>query len=318
MENTSFSFGKRYNDYSSFIKRTFGKRVQKVSINTGFSCPNRDGTKGIGGCTYCNNNSFKPFYTKPNKSVSIQLEEGISFFAKKYKTQEYLAYFQSYTNTYTDLEVLREVYWEAVNYPGIIGLVVGTRPDCISEEILNILEDISKDYYVALEFGVETTLNKTLDSINRLHTYEETVAAYEMAKNRGLHLGAHMILGLPGETRADLLEHAVKISKLPIQTLKLHHLQIIKGTKMERQLKEDPGYFNLFDPDSYIDLVTDFVSLLRPDIIIERFIAEAPPKLLIAPQWNGLKNNEIVARIDKKLVQKETWQGEKFTANHIN
>jgi len=312
MDNTSFSVGKRYNDYSSFIKRTFGRRVQKVSINTGFSCPNRDGTKGIGGCTYCNNNSFKPFYTKPNKSVSVQLEEGISFFAKKYKTQEYLAYFQSYTNTYTDLDVLREVYWEAVNHPGVIGLVVGTRPDCISDEILGILEDISKDHYVSLEFGVETTLNRTLDSINRLHSYEETIAAYEMAKGRGLHLGAHMILGLPGESREELLEHAIKVSRLPIQTLKLHHLQIIKGTVMEQQLKLDPGHFELFDPESYIDLVTDFVSLLRPDIIIERFIAEAPPHLLIAPLWNGLKNNEIVSRIDKAMVKKDTWQGKEF------
>ena len=312
MNSSYFRNGKRYNDYSSFVKERFSERVQKVSINTGFSCPNRDGTKGLGGCTYCNNNSFKPFYTKPNKSVSQQLEEGIAFFAKKYKTQQYLAYFQSYTNTYTDLEVLREVYWEAVNYPGVIGLVVGTRPDCINEEILQLLEEISKTHYVALEFGVETTLNRTLASINRCHTYEETLLAYEQAAGRGLHLGAHMILGLPGESKEEMLQHAIEVSKLPIQTLKLHHLQIIKNTQMAKQLDETPEMFDLFQPEEYVDFVTEFVTLLRPDIILERFIAEAPPGLLIAPQWNGLKNFEIVNKIEKKLQETNSWQGKAY------
>lgn len=307
-----FNNGKRYNDYSSFIKQRFSQRVQKVSINTGFSCPNRDGTKGLGGCTYCNNNSFKPFYTKPNKSVSQQLEEGIAFFSKKYKTQQYLAYFQSYTNTYTDIDILREVYWEAVNYPGVIGLVVGTRPDCISDDILNLLEEISKTHYVALEFGVETTLNRTLASINRCHTYEETLLAYDEAAGRGLHLGAHMILGLPGESKEEMLQHAIEVSKLPIQTLKLHHLQIIKNTQMAKQLNDTPDMFDLFQPDEYVNFVTEFIALLRPDIILERFIAEAPPSLLIAPLWNGLKNYEIVSRIEKVLESRNTWQGKAY------
>jgi len=312
MKPPLFNNGKRYNDYSSFIKQRFSQRVQKVSINTGFSCPNRDGTKGLGGCTYCNNNSFKPFYTKPNKSVSQQLEEGIAFFSKKYKTQQYLAYFQSYTNTYTDLDILREVYWEAVNYPGVIGLVVGTRPDCISDDILNLLEEISKTHYVALEFGVETTLNRTLASINRCHTYEETLLAYDKAAGRGLHLGAHMILGLPGESKEEMLQHAIEVSKLPIQTLKLHHLQIIKNTQMAKQLNDTPDMFDLFQPDEYVDFVTEFIGLLRPDIILERFIAEAPPSLLIAPLWNGLKNYEIVSRIEKVLESRNTWQGKAY------
>jgi hypothetical protein len=312
MDAPIFNNGKRYNDYSSFIKSRFSQRVQKVSINTGFSCPNRDGSKGLGGCTYCNNNSFKPFYTKPNKSVSQQLEEGIAFFSKKYKTQQYLAYFQSYTNTYTDIDILRDVYWEAVNHPGVIGLVVGTRPDCISEEILNLLEEISKDHYVALEFGVESTLNRTLALINRCHTYEETKVAYEKAAGRGLHLGAHMILGLPGESREEMLRHAIELSKLPIQTLKLHHLQIIKNTRMAVQLKETPEMFQLFQPDEYVDFVTEFIALLRPDIILERFIAEAPTGLLVAPQWNGLKNFEVVSKIDKALMAKDTWQGKAY------
>jgi len=303
---------KRYNDYSTFIKNNFSERVQKISIDTGFTCPNRDGSKGIGGCTYCNNNSFSPNYTRQIKSITKQLEEGILFFSKKYKSQKYFAYFQSYTNTYTDFENLKELFTEAVSYPGVIGLVIGTRPDCINEDIIDFLSDLSKKYFISLEFGVESTLNKTLNLINRCHTFEETQQAYEMAKDRGLHLGAHMILGLPGETREDLLNHAKKLSKLPIETLKLHHLQIIKHTMMAKQFKETPALFNLFTAESYIDLVTDFITLLRPDIIIERFISESPKHLLVAPQWNGLKNFEIVSRIDKTLIKKNSWQGKYY------
>lgn len=303
---------KRYNDYSTFIKNNFSERVQKISIDTGFTCPNRDGSKGIGGCTYCNNNSFSPNYTRQIKSITKQLEEGILFFSKKYKSQKYFAYFQSYTNTYTDFENLKELFTEAVSYPGVIGLVIGTRPDCINEDIIDFLSDLSKKYFISLEFGVESTLNKTLNLINRCHTYEETQQAYEIAKDKGLHLGAHMILGLPGETREDLLNHAKKLSKLPIETLKLHHLQIIKHTMMAKQFKETPALFNLFTAESYIDLVTDFITLLRPDIIIERFISESPKHLLVAPQWNGLKNFEIVSRIDKTLIKKNTWQGKYY------
>jgi len=303
---------KRYNDYSTFIKNNFSERVQKISIDTGFTCPNRDGSKGIGGCTYCNNNSFSPNYTRQIKSITKQLEEGILFFSKKYKSQKYFAYFQSYTNTYTDFENLKELFTEAVSYPGVIGLVIGTRPDCINEDIIDFLSDLSKKYFISLEFGVESTLNKTLNLINRCHTYEETQQAYEIAKDKGLHLGAHMILGLPGETREDLLNHAKKLSKLPIETLKLHHLQIIKHTMMAKQFKETPALFNLFTAESYIDLVTDFITLLRPDIILERFISESPKHLLVAPQWNGLKNFEIVSRIDKTLIKKNSWQGKYY------
>ncbi|HEX5743427.1 MAG TPA: TIGR01212 family radical SAM protein, partial [Flavobacteriaceae bacterium] len=198
---------KRYNDYSSFLKNKFTERVQKISLDTGFTCPNRDGSKGVGGCTYCNNNSFNPDYCEPEKSIHQQLEEGVSFFASKYKAQQYLAYFQAYTNTYADLSLLRKMYTEAVEYPGVIGLVIGTRPDCINEEIVSILEEIAKTHYVSLEFGVESTLNRTLEIVNRCHTFEETKAAYELANNRGLHLGAHMILGLPGESREEMLNH---------------------------------------------------------------------------------------------------------------
>jgi len=306
--------GKRYQDYSTLIKATFGARVQKVSLDTGFTCPNRDGSKGFGGCTYCNNDTFNPDYCEPEKTIKQQLEEGIAFFGKKYKSQEYLAYFQAYTNTYADIELVKKLYLEALSVPHVIGLVIGTRPDCMSDDLIDFLSQLSKNYYVSLEFGVESTLNKTLKSINRCHTFEETIEAYKRCKNKGFNLGAHLILGLPGESKKDLLNHAKQVSKLPIKTLKLHHLQIVKQSVMGIQYKRNPTYFNLFTVDSYVDLVTDFIGLLHPDIVIERFTSEAPKDLLIAPNWGGLKNFEIVAKIDKKLIEKNTWQGKYYKA----
>lgn len=311
----NFSNNKRYNDYSSFIKQQFGERVQKVSLDTGFTCPNRDGTKGIGGCTYCNNNTFNPNYCKPTKSITQQLDEGIAFFAKKYDSQKYLAYFQAYTNTYADFDLVKQLYTEAIEHPEIIGLVIGTRPDCINDDIIDFLSDLAKDHFIALEFGVESTINRTLDLINRCHTFEETIEAYEMANNKGLHLGAHMIIGLPGETKEEILEHASRISELPIKTLKLHHLQVVKHTMMAIQLKNTPEMFNLFSAEEYVELITEFIARVRPDIIIERFISESPKHLLIAPQWDGLKNFEVVAKIDKKLVEKDLWQGKHYQVN---
>ncbi|KAB2859317.1 MAG: TIGR01212 family radical SAM protein [Flavobacteriales bacterium] len=303
---------KPYNDYSTFIKKKFGERVQKISLDTGFTCPNRDGTKGFGGCTYCNNNTFNPYYCKPSKSITQQLNEGIAFFSKKYKTQQYLAYFQAYTNTYADIELVKELYLEAINHPQIIGLVIGTRPDCINEELIHFLAELAKTNYIALEFGVESTLNRTLDFINRCHTFEETKAAYELAKNKNLHLGAHLIIGLPGESKEEMLNHAVELSKLPINTLKIHQLQVVKHTMMAQQLKTEPHLFNLFKLDDYIEFICDFVALLRPDIIIERFISESPAHLLIAPKWNGVKNFEIVSKIENRLKEKNLWQGKHY------
>jgi len=304
--------GNRYNDYSSFIKSKFNERVQKISLNTGFTCPNRDGTKGVGGCTYCNNNSFNPNYCKPSKSITQQLNEGILRFAAKYKTQQYLAYFQAYTNTYADIELVKELYTEAMNHPKVIGLVIGTRPDCINKELIDFIADIAKDFYVSLEFGVESTLNRTLEGINRCHTFEETVEAYELSKNKGIHLGAHLIIGLPGETKAEMLDHARKLSQLPINTLKIHQLQIIKYTKMAKQYKDEPSLFQLFTAEEYIEFITEFVALLRPDIIIERFISQSPMHLLMAPKW-GLKNFEIVPKIIKRLEEKDLWQGKNYS-----
>lgn len=303
---------KRYNDYSSYIKKHFSERVQKITLNTGFTCPNRDGSKGVGGCTYCNNNSFNPNFSKGRKSVTEQIEEGMNFFKHKNPGYKYLAYFQSYTNTYADIELIRSMYLEAVAHPNIVGLVIGTRPDCISEEIIAILSDIAQEYYVSLEFGIESTLDRTLSAVNRCHTFAETKKAYFMAADKGIHLGGHIILGLPGETRQDVLNHAKTLSELPIDTLKIHHLQIVKHTMMEKQYRDDPTFFDLFTMDEYIDLVCEFVAHLRPDIVIERFISESPGHLLVAPQWGRVKNFEIVERIRKNLTTKDLFQGKYY------
>ncbi len=304
--------GKRYLDYGSFIKLKFGERAQKISLDTGFSCPNRDGSKGYGGCTYCNNDTFNPDYCSPQKSIKQQLEEGIENFSKRGKNSKYLAYFQAYTNTYSKFETLKKLYEEALNVPKIVGLVIGTRPDCISDEIIKYLSELSKKHYISLEFGVESTNEKTLIEVNRCHTYEDTKETFEKCKNRGLHLGAHIILGLPGESEKGMMNHAIEISKLPINTLKIHQLQIVKYSAMNNQYKANPEKFKLFSIEEYIEFVSRFITFLRPDIIIERFVSETQNDLLIAPKW-GLKNFEMVAKIDKHLDSKNLWQGKEYS-----
>ncbi|WKK65371.1 TIGR01212 family radical SAM protein [Lutimonas zeaxanthinifaciens] len=303
---------KPYRDYGSFIRNKFGERVQKISINVGFSCPNRDGSKGTGGCTYCNNQSFKPDYCKPQNNIEEQLEKGIEFFNGKRKIKKFLAYFQAYTNTYAELDLIKELYLKALDHEGVIGLVIGTRPDCISEELIEFLSELSKEYFICLELGVESTLDRTLDEVNRCHTFAETRKAYAMASNKGIFLGAHLILGLPGESKSEMLQHAVELSKLPIDFLKIHQLQVVKHTLMAHQYKNHPEEFNLFNIQDYLNLVTEFLCLLRPDIVIERFISESPPDLLIAPKW-GLKNFEMVNLIEKKIKSENLWQGKFYT-----
>ena len=260
---------KRYNDFSSFIRRKFNTRVQKVSIDDGFTCPNKDGTKGVGGCTYCNNNTFNPDYCKPIKPIKQQINEGIEFFSKKYKTQKYLAYFQAFTNTYSPLADLKKMYEEALDHEDVIGLVVATRPDCIKNEVFDYLEELAAaGNFIKLEFGLESTKNETLESINRCQTHEEAIDAFKRAYGRGLHLGGHLILGLPGETKEDMMNHAKMVSQLPINTLKIHHLQIVKHTMMAVQFKKTPEMFTFMELDEYIDFVVDFVEKLKPEIII--------------------------------------------------
>ncbi len=299
---------KPYRDFAEFLSAKFPFKVQKISINAGFTCPNRDGSKGRGGCTYCNNQSFSPGYGKPTKTISEKLADGIDFFSHKYPEMKYLAYFQSYTNTYDSLASLTEKYEEALAYPGVVGLIVGTRPDCMPDELLDYFEALSKKTFVLLEYGVESTLNKTLERVNRQHTYEESVEMICKTAERKIPVGAHMILGLPGETEEDILHHADQLSELPLTSLKLHQLQIIRYTAMAREYKLLPESFNLFTLDEYIDLCVRFAERLHPDIYIERFTSQSPAKLLIAPDW-GLKNYEVREKIIKRFQERDSCQG---------
>lgn len=302
---------KTYNEFGDFLRTLFPVKVQKISLNAGFTCPNRDGTKGWGGCTYCNNQTFSPEYCHTEKSISQQLEEGIRFFARKYPKMKYLAYFQAYTNTYDELETLRLKYEEALKHPDVIGLIVGTRPDCMPEALLDYFTELSHSRFVLIEYGVESTLDRTLQRINRGHTEAESEAAIRRTAGRGIYTGAHLIMGLPGESREDILRHAGQLSRLPLTTLKLHQLQLIRHTRMAREYAEQPGSFHLYTADEYIDLVIDFLERLHPAIVVERFVSQSPKELLIAPDW-GLKNYEFTAKVIKRIAERQTWQGRLF------
>lgn len=302
----------RYNDFPTFLKRLFTGKVQKISINAGFTCPNRDGTVGYGGCTYCNNQTFNPEYCRTEKSVSVQLEEGKRFFAHKYPEMKYLAYFQAYTNTYGELEALKRKYEEALAVDDVVGLVIGTRPDCMPDALLDYLETLAQRTFVLVEYGIESTLDRTLRRINRGHTWQAAVDAVERTAARGLPVGGHVILGLPGESREDMLGQAADISRLPLDTLKLHQLQLIRGTRMAREYEERPEDFHLFnDVDEYIALVVDYIQRLRPDLVLERFVSQSPKELLLAPDW-GLKNYEFNHRLQKRMKEQDAWQGKLY------
>ncbi|GHT61664.1 TIGR01212 family radical SAM protein [Bacteroidia bacterium] len=302
-----------YRDFGDFLQKIFPFKVQKISINAGFTCPNRDGTKGWGGCTYCNNQTFSPQYAANEKTVSQQLEEGIRFFSHKYPQMKYLAYFQAYTNTYDALENLLAKYYEALDYPDVVGLIIGTRPDCMPDKLLAELQKISAKHFVLIEYGIESTSNETLKSINRGHTYEEAAETIQRTHERRIFCGAHLILGLPGENRKMILSHADKISSLPLTSLKLHQLQLIKHTRMAAQLKESPELFHLYEIDEYIDLCIDFLERLNPDFYIERFVSQSPKDLLAVPGW-GLKNYEFTAKLNKRISERGSFQGKTFNA----
>lgn len=298
----------RYNEYGPWLKAQLGMKVQKISLNAGFTCPNRDGSVGTGGCTYCNNQTFNPDYCSTSKSITQQLEEGKRFFSRKYPDMKYLAYFQAYTNTYGSLGSLMSKYEEALSVPDVVGIVIGTRPDCMPDVLLDYLEELNHRTFLIVEYGIESVYDSTLKRINRGHTHACTVDAINRTAARGIKVGAHVILGLPGETHDDMVNEASILSSLPISLLKLHQLQLIKGTKMAEEYETSPSDFHLFTPDEYIDLVIDFVERLRPDIILERFVSQSPSSLLAVPGW-GLKNYEFVDKVRQRLDQRQTMQG---------
>ncbi len=300
----------RFNSYATYMKRLFGGRVQKLSVDAGFTCPNRDGTKGFGGCTFCNNDAFSPSYCQPEKSIAIQLAEGIEFHRKRYRRANgYLAYFQAFSNTYAPVDKLEELYCEALSYDGIKGLVVGTRPDCMDDDKIELLRSLARKYTVFIEFGVESCNDNTLKNINRGHTFRESVRAIEQSTAAGLHTGAHFIFGLPGETREEMLASSRIISELSLDSVKFHQLQIIRGTLMEKQFLDNPGDFEIFGFEEYIDFFVAFIEQFNPSIVVERFTSEAPPHLVVAPHWGRKRNDEVMKIFVKRLQEKDTWQG---------
>lgn len=311
-ENISYPWGndRRFNAYSNWFSKHYGGRMQKVSLDAGFTCPNRDGSKGNGGCTFCNNDAFNPSYCHPSKSVTQQLETGISFLRKRYKRASgYLAYFQAYSNTYSGIATLKKLYEEALSFPGIEGLVIGTRPDCIDDEKIDYFRRLAEKYFIAVEYGVESCYDRTLERINRGHTFEQAVEAIEKTSSAGLNTGAHFIFGLPGESRAEMLAEADIISSLPLHSVKFHQLQIIRGTLMEAEFRERPADFEIFSFGEYVDFFVTFLEKLNPEIVVERFSGESPPGLLTELRWGKKRSEEIVRSIETRLEELNTWQG---------
>lgn len=308
-----WNHSRRFNSYSEYFKKEFGGRVQKLAIDAGFTCPNRDGSKGLGGCTYCDNDAFNPSYCLPEKSVKKQVEEGIEFHARRYRRAfRYLAYFQPFSNTYASLPRLKEIYSEALSFPEISGLVIGTRPDCINEEKLHYFRELSDEHYILLEYGLESCYDQTLARINRGHTFADAVKALEMTSEFGIRSGIHLIFGLPGESREEMMEEVNIINTLPIHNIKFHQLQIVKGTRMAAEFLENPVDFTRFSLDDYIEFIIDFVERLNPDFVIERFAGEVPPRFLAAPGWGLIRNDQVLARIERRMEERGTWQGKSF------
>ena len=297
-----------YYDFSTFLRQYFEGKVQKISVHAGFTCPNRDGAKGVGGCTYCNNQTFNPEYCDPKLSVTQQLEAGIRFFSRKYPAMRYLAYFQAYTNTYGELEHLKKMYEEALAVDGVVGLVIGTRPDCMPDALLDYLQELNRRTFLMVEYGIESANDETLRRINRGHDFATAIEAVRRTHERGILTGGHLILGLPGEERDELLRQASLIASLPLDMLKLHQLQLIKGTRMAREYEEHPEMFHLYEADEYIELVIDYIERIPQHVVIERFISQSPRTLLIAPDW-GVKNYEFVDRLRRRMAERNTWQG---------
>lgn len=309
---------RRFNSYNAYFTREFGGRVQKISIDAGFTCPNRDGKISTGGCTFCRNDAFNPSYCLPEKSIRQQIEEGIDFHQRRYRrAKQYLAYFQAYSNTYKPIDELERIYSEALSVEGITGIVIGTRPDCINEEILELLSRLSKsregnDFSIILEYGIESIYDATLQRVNRGHDFATAKKAIELTHKYGFHCGGHFIFGLPGETREMMLSAAGIISRLPLTTIKFHQLQIFKDTKMADEYLNSPSDFHLFTLEEYIEFVIDFIERLNPDIVIERFAGEVPPRYLISKPWLNLRYDQVLARIEQRLAEKDTYQGKLY------
>ncbi len=300
---------RRYNAYVDYIRQRFGGRVQKVSVDAGFTCPNRDGSKGYGGCTYCNNVSFVPPYCQPGMSIEEQVAAGVEYLTKRYKANKFIVYFQAYSNTYAPLEQLKSLYEQALRHPQVIGLAIGTRPDCIDESKLDYLESLAKAYFISIEYGLESIYDDTLKRLNRGHGFQEWARAVEMTANRGIEIATHIILGLPGESREQMLHTAEVISRYPIDFLKIHHLHLVRRTILAAQYLKNP--FHLLGYREYIDLVIAFLERLNPAIKIQRLVGETHPRHLLGPIW-GVRADVVQRHIEQELEKRNTFQGRLF------
>ena len=305
---------RRFNAYSDYFRKEYGERVQKISINAGFTCPNRDGKVGRGGCTFCDNRAFNPSYDDAHTSVTEQIKKGMEFHKKRYrKATSYLAYFQAFSNTYADLEHLQKLYEEALSVPEVRGIVVGTRPDCVDEVKLDYFAELSKRCHLVLEYGMESMLNNTLLRVNRGHDVEKSRWAVEETARRGIHVGGHLIIGLPGEERSDFLDMAMELADWPLDTVKFHQLQLIKGTAMAREFEKNPVDFPSFAMEDYLELMMEIVELLPPRLVIERIAGEVIPGMGLREGW-GIRYDGVLKAFEKLLEENDSWQGKKFIA----
>lgn len=296
-----------YNDYGTWIRSRFPFRVQKISVDAGFTCPNRDGRISTGGCIFCDNRTFNPSYCDKRQSIRQQLQEGKRFFSRKYPDMKYLAYFQAFTNTYAPLSELKSLYEEALEVEDIVGIVIGTRPDCMSDDLLDYLSEINRHTFLIVEYGIESANDATLRHINRGHSFEQSRQTIERTSQRGILTGGHIILGLPGEDAEESIRQAPLISALKLDILKIHQMQIIRGTQLEKDYMKKP--FHVYTIDKYIKLISNYIQYLRKDLVLERFVSQSPQELLIAPQW-GLKNHEFTNLLQNYLKQHDIYQGQ--------
>ncbi len=301
---------RNFYSYKQFLSEKFGGRIQKLTIDAGFTCPNRDGTVGIGGCTFCLNDAFNPSYCTPAKSVIQQLEEGIQFHENRYRRAEgYLAYFQAFSNTFLPLERLKEIYNPAIQHPLIKGLVIGTRPDCIDEEKLDFFAELQKKMFISIEYGIESIHDETLQHVNRGHNFETTLQALRWSQERNLHVGGHFIFGLPYENPDMWMKDIYMINQLPLSSIKFHQLQIIKGTPMEMEFQNHSDRFYVFTMDNYIPFIVDFTERLSPTLVIERFAGEVPPRYLAVNNWGTVRYDVVLQKINQEFEKRGTHQG---------
>ena len=306
---------RRFYSYTHYLRERFGQRLLKIPIDAGFTCPNRDGTKGKGGCTYCLNEAFNPSYCTRTRSVTEQLEAGKAFYRRRNRKDEgVLAYFQAYSNTYAPVSRLRALHEEALRAANVRGIVIATRPDCLCEEVLDYLQELSKKTYLCIEIGIESCRDETLRHIHRGHDFLCTRHAIEQLDARGIGCGGHLIFGLPKENPGMWMEDIRLINALPLQMLKFHQLQIIRGTDIEKEYLARPDIFHILSFDSYIDFITTYIERLRPDIAIERMAGAVPARYPATAGWQGIRYDAVVKSVEQRLLERDTHQGAAFAA----